>query len=47
MSEEDDKVSKDSYIFEKEGKDRPAQPTKSKQQEAKDEPSEDEEVSHG
>lgn len=44
MSEEDDKVSKDSYIFEKEGKDRPAQPTKSKQQEAKDEPSEDEEV---
>ena len=44
MSEEDDKVSKDSYIFEKEGEDRPAQLTKSKQQEAKDEPSEDEEV---
>lgn len=44
MSEEDDKVSKDSYIFEKEGEDRPAKPTKSKQQEAKDEPSEDEEV---
>jgi len=41
MSEEDDKVSKDSYIFEKEGEDQPAQLTKSKQQEAKDEPSEE------